>query len=196
MANIALGLPIFASREEDDLERFIELYKGYLHTLGINPAAGVGAPTGWEKANGILHACMTGPVAEWYDNNILDKQVRLKGILTHVNHGTEAAFRALAFNAGANVPGGTWPAGAASTAYVGLNLGHLVSTIWPNYNLDENNDTWTRLADIKFTDAPLNYVTGAAGGGAMNPGGVAGQLYVIPAQPCHILIKMRRDLPT
>jgi hypothetical protein len=30
----------------------------------------------------------------------------------------------------------------------------------------------------------------------MNPGGVAGQPYIIPAQPCHILIKMRRDLPT
>jgi hypothetical protein len=73
MANIALGLPIFADREEDDLERFIELYKCYLHTLGINPTAGIGAPTGWEKANGILRACMTGPAAEWYDNNILGK---------------------------------------------------------------------------------------------------------------------------
>jgi hypothetical protein len=46
MANIALGLPIFAGRKEDDLERFIELYKSYLHTLGIDPAAGVEAPTG------------------------------------------------------------------------------------------------------------------------------------------------------
>jgi hypothetical protein len=27
MANIALGLPIFAGRKEVDLERFIELYK-------------------------------------------------------------------------------------------------------------------------------------------------------------------------
>jgi hypothetical protein len=62
--------------------------------------------------------------------------------------------------------------------------------------LDENNDTWTRLADIEFTDTPFNYVTGAAEGGAMNPGGVAGQPYVIPARPCHILIKMCRDLPT
>jgi hypothetical protein len=139
---------------------------------------------------------MTGPAAEWYDNNILGKRVRLRGILTHVNHGAEAAFRALAFNADANVPAGTWPAGSASLAYTGLNPGHLIFTIWPNYNLDENNDTWTTLADIEFTDAPLNYVTGAAGGGAMNPGGVAEQPYVIPAQPCHILIKMRRDLPT
>jgi hypothetical protein len=177
MANIALGLPIFAGREEDDLERFIELYKGYLHTLGINPAAGVGAPTGWEKANGILRACMTGSAAEWYNNNILGKRVRLRGILTHVNHGVEAAFRALAFN----VPAGTWPAGTASTAYVGLNANHPISTIWPNYNLDENNDIWTGRADIEFTDAPLNYVTGAAGGGAMNPGGVVGQPYIIPA---------------
>jgi hypothetical protein len=173
------------------------LYKGYLHTLGINPAAGAGPPAGWEKANGILHACMTGPAAEWYDNNILDKRVRLRGINTHVNHGAEAAFRALAFNDGVgNVPAGTWPAGAASTAYVEFNANHPVSTIWLNYNLDENNNTWTNLADIEFTDAPLNYVTGAAGGGAMNPGGVAGQPYVIPARPCHILIKMRRDLST
>jgi hypothetical protein len=126
----------------------------------------------------------------------LGKRVRLRGIFTHVNHGAEAAFRALAFNASANVPAGTWPAGSASLAYTGLNPGHLVSTVWPNYNLNENNNAWIDLADIKFTDAPLNYVTGAARGGAMNPGGVAGQPYVIPARPCHILIKMRRDLPT
>jgi hypothetical protein len=197
MTNIALGLPIFAGREEDDLERFIELYKDYLHTLGINPAASAGPPAGWEKANGILRACITGPAAEWYDNNILGKQVRLRDILTHINHGAEAAFRVLAFNDGTgNVPAGTWPAGSASAAYVGLNAGHPVSTIWPNYNLNENNDTWIRLADIEFTDAPLNYITGVARGGAMNPGGVAGQPYVIPARLCHILIKMRRDLPT
>jgi hypothetical protein len=197
MANIALGLPIFAGREEDDLERFIELYKGYLHTLGINPAAGAGPPAGWEKANGILRACITGPAAEWYDNNILGKRIRLRGINTHVNHRVEVAFRALANNDGAgNVPAGTWPAGSASLAHVGLNAGNLVSEIWPNYNLDENNDIWTRLADIEFTDTPLNYVTGAARGGAMNPGGVAGQPYIISARPCHILIKMRRDLPT
>jgi hypothetical protein len=194
MANIALGLPIFAGREEDDLGRFIELYKGYLHTLGINPAADGGPPAGYEKANGILRACMTGPAAEWYDNNILGKRVRLRGLLTHVNHGGEAVFRALANNA---VPAGTWPAGAASTAYVAANGGHLISTIWPNYNLEGNTDAWVRLADIEFTDAPLNYVTGAAGGGGALAGvAVAGQPYVINARPCHILIKLIRDLPT
>jgi hypothetical protein len=64
MANITLGLLIFGGRKEDDLEKFIELYKGYLYTLGIDPAADGGPPTGWEKANGILRACMTGLVAE------------------------------------------------------------------------------------------------------------------------------------
>jgi hypothetical protein len=123
MANIALGLPIFAGCKEDGLKRFIELYKGYLHILGINLAASGGLPTGWKKANGILRVCMIGSVAKWYDyydNNILGKRVRLRGILIYVNYGAEAAFRALAFNAGANIPGGTWPAGSASANYVGL----------------------------------------------------------------------------
>ena len=61
MATVALGLPIFAGNEEDDLERFIELYKGYIHSLGIDPSADGGPPTGWEKANGIFRACLTGP---------------------------------------------------------------------------------------------------------------------------------------
>jgi hypothetical protein len=35
MANIALELPIFAGHEEDDLERFIELYKSYLALIRL-----------------------------------------------------------------------------------------------------------------------------------------------------------------
>ena len=80
MATVALGLPIFEGREDDDLERFIELYKGYLHSLGINPAAEGGPPTGWEKGMGILRACMKGPAADWYDNNILGRRVKLRNI--------------------------------------------------------------------------------------------------------------------
>ncbi|RIA82365.1 hypothetical protein C1645_743840 [Glomus cerebriforme] len=40
MASVALGLLTFARNEEDDLKRFIELYKGYINSLGIDLTAG------------------------------------------------------------------------------------------------------------------------------------------------------------
>ncbi|GBC00453.1 hypothetical protein RclHR1_38600001 [Rhizophagus clarus] len=52
---------------------------------------------------------------------------------------------------------------------------------------------------MEFTNDPLNHnvVGGAAGGGVAIAGGAGvGQPYVIPAYPCHVLIKMRNDFPT
>jgi hypothetical protein len=126
----------------------------------------------------------------------LGKRVRLRGIHVLLAHGNEAVFRAIVNNH-ANIDATTWLAGSASGNHVGANAGNLVSKIWPNYNLDENTDAWTNLANIEFTDALLNYITGAAGGGgALAGAAITGQSYVIHARPCHILIKLRRDLPT
>ncbi|RIA90623.1 hypothetical protein C1645_737758 [Glomus cerebriforme] len=100
MATVALGLPIFAENEEDDLEQFIELYKGYIHSLGIDLSAGGGPPAGWEKANGIFRACLTGSTAQWYDENILGKRVKLRNINAQIAQGNGGAFKALANNHG------------------------------------------------------------------------------------------------
>ena len=93
MATIAIGMPVFAGNDDDDLERFFELYKGYIHSIGIDPSAVAGNPAGWEKAMGILRACLTGPAARWYDSNILGKRVKLRNILLRLAHGDEAAFK-------------------------------------------------------------------------------------------------------
>jgi len=197
MATVALGLPIFEGREDDDLERFIELYKGYLHSLGINPAAEGGPPTGWEKGMGILRACMKGPAADWYDNNILGRRVKLRNINAQLVHGNEAGFKALAFNAGANVPGNSWVALSGAAVYAGANAAHLVTTVWPDYTLEVNDDIWRLRAGMELTDDQLNYITGPQGGGAIAGGGAGvGHPYVIPLRPCHALMKLRADYPT
>ncbi|GBC00646.1 hypothetical protein RclHR1_39210001 [Rhizophagus clarus] len=67
-----------------------QLYKGYIHNIGIDPSAVAGDPAGWEKA-----------------------MVKLRNILLRAAHGDEMAFKALADNA-ANCPVNTWvnPSGA------------------------------------------------------------------------------------
>ncbi|GBC00431.1 hypothetical protein RclHR1_38540001 [Rhizophagus clarus] len=97
-------MPVFAGNDDDDLERFFELYKGYIHSIGIDSSAVAGNSAGWEKAMGILRVCLTGPAARWYDSNILGKRVRLKNILLRLAHGDEGAFKALAGNNAANCP--------------------------------------------------------------------------------------------
>ncbi|GES99312.1 hypothetical protein RCL_jg9421.t1 [Rhizophagus clarus] len=113
MVTIAIEMPVFAGNDEDELERFFELYKGYIHNIGINPSAIASNLAGWEKAMGILYACLTDPATRWYNTNILGKKDRLKNILLHAIHGDEPAFKALASNA-SNYPPNTWvdPSGA------------------------------------------------------------------------------------
>ncbi|GBB92569.1 hypothetical protein RclHR1_20240007 [Rhizophagus clarus] len=132
MATIAIGMPVFAGNDDDDLVRFFELYKGYIHTIGIDPSAVTGNPAGWKKAMGILRACLTGLAARWYDSNILGKRVRLRNILLHAIHGDELAFKALLGNAG-NCPPNTWvnPSGARAhmTDGAGAGVNNLVTDV-------------------------------------------------------------------
>jgi hypothetical protein len=202
MATVAIGMPIFAGNAEDDLERFIELYKGYLHSIGIDPTADGGPPAGWEKAMGILRACLVGPAATWYDSNILGKRVKLRNILVRAVHGDELAFKGLNGNASANCPVNTWVAGsgvANRMAPGGVGANVPVTDVWPDYALEGNRDIWVNRAGIEFTNDPLNHNVlggGGAGAGVIIAGGAgAGHPYVIPTRPCHALIKMRDDLP-
>ena len=202
MATVAIGMPVFAGHDEDDLERFIELYKGYIHSIGIDPSAGGGPPTGWEKAMGILRACLTGPAAKWYDSNILGKRVKLRNIRVRAVHGDEGAFKALNANAGANCPVNTWVAGTGAANYAvpgGVAANVPVTDIWPDYVLEGNRDIWVNRAGMELTNDALNHNTvgGVAGGGVIIAGGAgAGHPYVIPVRPCHVLIKFRNDFPT
>ncbi|GBB93000.1 hypothetical protein RclHR1_20990004 [Rhizophagus clarus] len=193
-------MPVFAGNDDNDLERFFELYKGYLHGIGIDPSAVADNPAGWEKAMGILHACLTGPAARWYDSNILGKRVKLRNILLRLAHGDEVAFKALLGN-NVNCPANTWANGAVALMVngAGNSINNPVTNIWPNYAIEGNRDIWLNRTGMEFTNDPLNYniVGGAAGLGVAIAGGAGvGQPYVIPAYPCHVLIKMRNEFPT
>jgi hypothetical protein len=94
MATVAIGLPLFDL--DGDLERFISLFLGYLNGLGINPLIeNDGPPTSRDRALGLLRSCMKGRAAEWYDQHILNKNIKLRNILRRAAHGAEAVFKAL-----------------------------------------------------------------------------------------------------
>jgi len=58
MATVAIGLPVFDG--STDLDVFIDLWRGYLNSININPYDKVaGPPCGWERAMGILRSCMS-----------------------------------------------------------------------------------------------------------------------------------------
>ena len=65
MAVATLGMLTFSGRDDEDLFVFIDLYRGYLHSISVNPLdlAG-GPPNGSQRALGILRSCMQGEAAE------------------------------------------------------------------------------------------------------------------------------------
>ncbi|EXX58409.1 hypothetical protein RirG_198280 [Rhizophagus irregularis DAOM 197198w] len=168
MATVALGLPIFEGREDENFNQFIKLYKEYLHSFNINPADASGGPlASYEKVLSILRTCLKGHAAEWYDNNILGKNVRLRNILVLVtaaapNHVLVANSVATQYQQGHN------------------NAGNFMTEIWPDYEINRaNNDIWRDRAGMELTDANLNFVTAA--GIIMNVSGAgAGNPYIIP----------------
>uniref|UniRef100_U9TEZ2 Uncharacterized protein n=1 Tax=Rhizophagus irregularis (strain DAOM 181602 / DAOM 197198 / MUCL 43194) TaxID=747089 RepID=U9TEZ2_RHIID len=160
MATVALGLPIFEGREDENFNQFIKLYKEYLHSFNINPADASGGPlASYEKVLSILRTCLKGHAAEWYDNNILGKNVRLRNILVLVtaaapNHVLVANSVATQYQQGHN------------------NAGNFMTEIWPDYEINRaNNDIWRDRAGMELTDANLNFVTAA--GIIMNVSGAA-----------------------
>ena len=64
MAIITIGLPIFKGGEDDDLFNFIDLYRGHLNSLDINPLDLVANPSGFSRALDILRGCIQGESAD------------------------------------------------------------------------------------------------------------------------------------
>ena len=73
MANITLGMPIFSGDPDEDVELFLDLFRGYLAGLGIDPTDAVGNPSGWRRSLGLLRGCMRGPAGEWFDQHLTRK---------------------------------------------------------------------------------------------------------------------------
>ncbi|GBB92508.1 hypothetical protein RclHR1_20170008 [Rhizophagus clarus] len=82
----------------------------------------------------------------------------------------------------------------------GAGANVLVTNVWPDYAIEGNRDIWLNCAGMEFTNDPLNHNVlggGGAGAGVAIAGGAGvGHPYVIPARPCHVLIKMRNEFPT
>lgn len=190
MATVAVGLPTFDL--DADLERFISLFLGHLNGLGINPLTeNDGPPTSRDRALGLLRACMKGRAAEWYDQHILNKNVKLRNILVRIAHGNEGNFKGLALNH-ANCAAGDFLGQALITR--NANPGNVDPHVWPDYTLTVHDNVWQTVANIEFTNENLNHII-AAGGAVIAGGAGAGLPYVIPARLCHAFAKMRRDLP-
>src|SRR5581483_8349334 len=86
MALITLGLPIFSGGPDEDIERHVELFSGYLNGLAIDPANhGDGPPTSEARARGLFRASLTGDAAKWFDDTFIGKHWELHNLLN--NHG-------------------------------------------------------------------------------------------------------------
>lgn len=189
MANVAIGLPTFDL--DDDIDRFIGVFCGYLNGLGLNPLnVADGPPSSKDRCIGLFRSCMKGRAANWYDQHIGTKpHVKLRNVLFRAAHGNEANFKGLACNNAACAVADFLGQALATRNNV-LAAGNIDPHIWPDYVLHVNDNTWKDVANIEFTDEAQNH--GDAGG---NAGAGAGNPYVIPAQLCHYFVKLRRDLP-
>ena len=86
MALVTLGLPIFSGGPDEDVERHVELFTGYIDGLGINPALNNnGPPTSMNRVKGLFRASLSGEAGEWYDEQFIGKHWELANLFN--NHG-------------------------------------------------------------------------------------------------------------
>src|SRR4051794_29873794 len=86
MALITIGLPVFLGGPNEDVERHIELFTGYINGLGINPALlNDGPPTSNSRTKGLFRASLSGEAGQWYDETFIGKNWELHNLLN--NHG-------------------------------------------------------------------------------------------------------------
>ena len=147
MATIAIGLPIFDGT--NDLDIFIDLWRGYLNTIGVNPydKAG-GPPRGWERSMGILRSCMSGEAAEWFDREITGKNWELAYINSNGGVATANALSGMTVLEGANGPNvhvGTYVPGSTASIYSVANPTlTLRQAFIPPQDLTNGDDRWKR----------------------------------------------------
>ncbi|GET56457.1 hypothetical protein GLOIN_2v1790588 [Rhizophagus irregularis DAOM 181602=DAOM 197198] len=123
MAAVGIAAPIFHSREDEDLNLFIDNFLGYINTVGIDPLDDAGAPPDRVRAMGVLRSCMRDEAARWFDAELTGKNWELSNIwlVAAANGGagaTRRAFRALAVPEVANgLHVGTYLSGSDADAY-------------------------------------------------------------------------------
>ena len=148
MATTAIGMPVFSGGEDEDVNRHIELFEGYLAGIGVDPSDNAGGPpTGWKRAFGLFRATMQGPAGVWFDENLTGKNWELHNLFQ--NHGqanwANLIARTMAHlntTAGSN----SFRAGTPVHAYA-ENAGNVAHTLAHNNLLPAPglNQNWTLL---------------------------------------------------
>jgi hypothetical protein len=153
-------MPRFSVEKDYDLDAFIYLYISYLNAIGVNPNADGDPPTGRDKAVSILRSCLEGSVAEWFDENIIGKNWKLRNILLSGNF-TLAQLVAFTVNQGAGggaCPANTFVPGSAADNYSADALNHAITvgaSMIPPHDMMGHDGEWER-AGAEPTSDPVN----------------------------------------
>ena len=162
MANVTLGMPIFSGEPDEDVELFLDLFRGYLAGLGINPADNAGNPTGHSRALGLLRGCMRGSAAEWFDRELTRKNWELHNLFQNHGQANWANLRArtmLQLNATAGT--NSFRAGTNIHAHA-ENAGNAADTFAIFLPAPGLNQDW-RMLDGRPTDRVRQLAGGGAG---------------------------------
>jgi hypothetical protein len=198
MALVSLGMPVFNATEEDDLDLFINLYRGYLASVGVNYQDRAANPSGVKRAMGILRSCMQGPASLWFDKELTGKNWRI-GHINKNGNATMNALRQLIIPEGAGGPNaGTYVVGSTAANYAGavanaaLTIGIAFIPSDTALTGQEARDAitmWNRCGAGPSNDPPNRL--GAGGGAGQN-----GRPIVLEGiEPAQAFAWMRQRLP-
>src|SRR5581483_4595334 len=163
MALVTVGLPIFSGSPDEDVERHVELFAGYLNGLGINAADHAGAPSGEARARGLFRASLTGDAANWFDDTFIGKHWELYNLYN--NHGQANWARLVARTMAQLIASNSFrnPSDAHTYATTPANNGNTLaaSGLLPAYGLIQN---WDDIGGRPTIEAVTTYGAGAGAG--------------------------------
>ena len=73
MANVTLGMPIFLDDPDEDVELFLDLFRGYLARLEINLTDNASNSTGHSRAYSLLKRYIRGLTTNWFNRKLIGK---------------------------------------------------------------------------------------------------------------------------
>jgi hypothetical protein len=167
MAIVVADLPKFSIEDGDDFDVFTHLYLGHLNTVGVNPNAGGGPPSGRDRAMGILRSCMKGSVANWFDERITGKNWKLKYFLARnvANMGALVASTVVQDGGGGNLPVNSFEAGLLADLYSRNAVNALITVqqaFIPDHDPLGGDQQWERIG-AEPTGDPVNAVNAGNG---------------------------------
>lgn len=161
MAIVTVGTPIFSGGPDEDVRRHVELFTGYIHGLGINPADGAGGPpNGEQRTLGLFRASLSGDAGKWFDETFLGKHWELYNL--YDNHGQANLAGIAGRNMGQLIASNSFRVGTDAHAYAtvagNVNTTLRNSTMLPAHGIIQD---WAPLGGRPTDEAPR--LTGAGG---------------------------------